>query len=96
MALDEKLVAVKLHAVGVVDRFAGLDADHHVLRVRVVFAEVVAVVGRDQRQAEIFFQLERSGWMRCSSRQALVLNLEKEIALAENVGKVPAAARAAS
>ena len=85
-SLDEELVAVELHAGGVVDRLAGLDAEHHVLRVGVVFAEIVAVVGGDQRQAEIFFQLEEAGMDAVLHLQALILNLEKEILFAENVG----------
>ncbi len=86
VVLDEELVAVELHARGVVNRLAGLDAEHHVLRVGVVFAEVVAVVGGDQRQAEIFFQLEEAGMDAVLHLQALILNLEKEILFAENVG----------
>ena len=41
------------------DRFAGLDAEHHVLRVRIVFAEVVAVVGSDHGDAEFLLQPEQ-------------------------------------
>ncbi len=85
-ALDEELVAVELHAVGVANRLAGLDAEHDVLRVGVVFAEIVAVVGGDQRQAKIFFQLEEAGMDAVLLLQALILNLEKEIVFAENVG----------
>ena len=86
VVLDEELVAVELHAGGVVNRLAGLDAQHHVLRVGVVFAEVVAVVGGDQRQAEIFFQLEQAGMDAVFQLQALILNLEEEIFFAEDVG----------
>ena len=59
VVLDEELVAVELHASRVVNRLAGLDAEHDILCVGVVFAEVVAVVGGDERQAEIFFELPR-------------------------------------
>ena len=86
MVLDEELVAVELHARRVANRLAGLDAEHDVLRVGVVFAEIVAVVGGDQRQAEIFFQLEQAGMDAVLQLQALVLNLEIEIIFAENVG----------
>ncbi len=40
------------------DRLPGLNAEHDVLRVGVILAEIVAVVGRHQRKAELFFQLE--------------------------------------
>ena len=87
VALDEELVAVELHAGGVANGFAGLDAEHDVLGVGVVFAEIVAVVGGDQRQAEIFFQLEEAGMDAVLHFQALILNLEIEILFAENVGE---------
>ncbi len=86
VVLDEELRAVELHARRVADRLARLYADHHVLRVRVIFAQVVAVVGRDQRQAEILFQLEQAGMNAVLKFQALILNLKEEIVLAENVG----------
>jgi len=41
--------------------FSGLDAEHYVLGVSVVLAQIVAVVGGDERQSEIFFQLEEAG-----------------------------------
>ena len=61
VALDVEARALELHAVGVLNRLAGLNADHHVLGVGVVFAQIVAVVGGDQRQAEFFFQPEQVG-----------------------------------
>ena len=87
VTLHEELRALEFHAGGVVDRLAGLDAHHHVLRVRIFFAEVMAVVGRHQRQAKIFFQLEKAGMDAVLHCQSLILNLEKEILPAENVGE---------
>src|SRR5207253_3874799 len=43
--LHEKLIAVELQPVRVIDGFARLHADQHVLRVRVIFAKIVAVIG---------------------------------------------------
>ena len=85
VVLDEELGAIELHARGVVDRLAGLDAEHDVLGVGVVLAEIVAVVGGDERKAEIFFQLEEAGMDFVFHRKALVLNLEIEIFFAEDV-----------
>jgi hypothetical protein len=42
---------VELHAVCILDRFASLDAEHHILRVRIFLAQIVAVVGGHHRQA---------------------------------------------
>ncbi len=61
MILDEELSAVEFHPRRVVDGFSGLDAEHYVLGVSVVLAQVVAVVGGDEWQSEIFFQLEEAG-----------------------------------
>ena len=69
-------------------RLAGLDAKHHVLRVGIVFAKVVAVVGRDHRHTEFMLQPEEVGVNALFLRQALVLNFEKEIAFAEDVVEV--------
>ena len=84
-ALHEELVAVELQAVGVVDRLARLNADHHVLGVRVVLAEIVAVVGGDQRHVEVLLQLQQVRLNSLFVGNALVLNLQIEIALPENV-----------
>ena len=93
MALDEKARALELHAIGVLNRLAGLNAQHHVLRVRVVLAEIVAVVGGDQRKAKIFFQTEQVGVDAVFLFQALVLNFQEEIVRAENIavggGRIP-------
>ena len=85
VTLDEEVRALELHAVGVLDRLAGLDAEHHVLRVGVVLAEIVAVVRCDQRQAKVFFQAEQIGMDAVFLFEALVLNFEKEVVLSENV-----------
>ena len=59
VALDEKSGALELHAIGVLDGLAGLYAQHHILGVGVVFAEVMAVIGGDQREPQFFFQAKQ-------------------------------------
>ncbi len=85
MVLDEELGAIELHTGGVVDGLAGLDAEHDILRVSVVFAEIVTVVGGDEWKAEIFFQLEEAGMDFVFHREALILNLEIEIVFPEDI-----------
>ena len=51
----------------------------------IVFAEIVAVVGGDERDVEIFFQAEEIGVDFLFELQALVLNFEEEVAAAEDV-----------
>ena len=83
MALDEKAGALELHAIGVLDGLAGLNAEHHVLGVGIVFAKIVAVVGGHQGQAQLFFQAEQVGVNAVFLLQALILNLQKEIVLCQ-------------
>ncbi len=85
MTLDEKFRALELHAIGVLNRLAGLDAQHHVLGVSVVLAEIVAVVGRHHGKAKIFFQAEQVGMDAMLLLQTLVLNLQKKVVRAKNV-----------
>jgi len=87
VALDEKLRTLELHASCVADGLAGLDADHHILGVGIVLAEIVAVVGGHQRQPEILLKLEQAGMDAMLHLQALVLNFEEEPIFAENVGE---------
>ena len=86
IALHEKLVAVELEPVGVVDGLAGLDAQHHILRVRIVLAKIVAIVGCHQRKAQVLLQLQQVVLNALFLGNTLVLDLEIKIALAENVG----------
>ena len=63
------------------DRIRGLHAQQHLMRVMVVFAQVVAVVGGYQRDAQLPFQLEQVGMDLLLKFQPLVLDLEKKISL---------------
>jgi hypothetical protein len=54
-ALHKKLIAVEAEALLVVNLRAGLHAEHHVVRVRVLAAQVVRVVGRHQRNLQLLF-----------------------------------------
>ena len=64
---------------------------------RVVFAEIVAVIGGDQRHAKVFFQLEEVRLDRCAPLAGPDPGSREEVAVAENiVDKVAAALRAAS
>ncbi len=69
------------------DGLARLNAEHHVLRVRIILAEIVAVIGRNQRDLEFFLQLQQVALNARFFRQSLVLNFEIEIAFAENIAE---------
>src|SRR5438128_6769475 len=86
MTLDVEVGALKLHSVWVLNTLAGLNTDHHILRVRVIFTEIVTVVGRYQREPEISLETKKIGVNAVLHLQALILDLKKEILFAENVG----------
>ena len=84
-ALYKELVAVEVEAFLVVDLGAGLHAEHHVVRVGVFTAEIMRVVGGDKGNIQFAFQAEERCVNLLFVLQALILNFEKEIALAEDV-----------
>ena len=83
--LTKKSRALELHAIAILDGLPRLDAHHDILRVGVVLAEVVTVVGRHQRQAEVFFQPEQAGMNPAFLLETLILNFQEEILRAENI-----------
>src|SRR5207253_939438 len=58
MALDKKSAALKLHAIRILDRLAGLNAQHHVPRERVILAEIVSVICCHDWKTKILLQAE--------------------------------------
>src|ERR1700735_1638700 len=83
--LDEELVALELQPVRILNRLAHLDAQHHILRMGVVFAQVVTVIRSHHRQPKIFLQLEQRGMDEVLLFESLILNLEEEILSAKKI-----------
>ncbi len=84
-ALHKKLVGVKPEPLLVVNLRAGLHAQHHIVRMRVLAAQVMRVVGQHQRNVQLPLQPKQVGLNLVLLLQALVLNLEKEIPAPEDV-----------
>ena len=84
-ALDVELVVVEAHPPLVLERLAHADAEQDLVRKRVVAAEVVAVVGRHGRRPRLRREAEQVGHDRGLLRQAVVHDLDVEIALAEDL-----------
>ena len=89
VTLDIEAGTLELHSVRLLNALAGLNTDHHVLRVSIVLAQIMTVVRSHQRQAQIFFEPKQSGVNVVFPFQALVLNLQKEIFFAKNVTVSP-------
>ena len=86
--LEEELVGRKLHPGRVVHCLAGLDAHQHVLGARVSLGEIVAIVGRDERDSGLPRELDQVRVDALLVGDAVVLHLQVEIALAEDVAQV--------
>src|SRR4029077_17100409 len=88
-ALNKKLVAMKLQTVRILYRLASLHADQHVMSLRVVFTEIVAVIGSHHGDPELLLQAEEVSMDPVFKLQALVLYLEKKLFFAKEVAKEP-------
>ena len=86
-ALEVKLIGLELHAVRIAHRFASLDTQQDFLRVRVFVMQIVTIVGRHQRNACLFRKPHQVRVDFLLDFQSLVLNLQKEILLAENISQ---------
>ncbi len=71
--------------VVVVDRPSGLNRNQNLLHPGVLPPQIMAVVGRDQRDAGVVRQHPQRGKYLLLLRQAVVLYLDKEVVFAENL-----------
>ena len=83
--LDVKLLGIKFEPLRIVNGSRGLHAQQHLVRVMIVFAQIVAVVGRHQRNAEFVLHPEHVRVDLLFRFEPVVLDLEEEVALAEDV-----------
>ena len=83
--LDVELVRLELQAARRVEVVAGADAQQDVVRLGLLLADVVQVVGDDQRQADLRGEPQQLVVEPALLREAVVLELEEEAVLAEDV-----------
>ncbi|GBD15908.1 hypothetical protein HRbin26_00803 [bacterium HR26] len=86
-ALEVELIRLHPHALRIMDRGIGLDADQKVLHRSIGLVEVVDIVGRDQRQAEFPRQADELPVRLLLLGQAVILQLDEEALGAENVSE---------
>ena len=84
-ALDVQLLGGHAHPAGVGERLAGLDAHEHLLGLGVLPVDVVAVVGDHQGDVQPPGQPHQAGGRLLFLGDAVVLQLDEEIALAVDV-----------
>jgi hypothetical protein len=80
-----ELIGIEFEPLRIVDRRQRLYAQQDFMRVRVILAQIVAVVGGHQRNVQLFLQTEQVRLNLLLQLQALILNLEEEIPPAEDV-----------
>ena len=83
--LQVVLLALELEPLGVVDERPGLHAQQGVVGDGVLAVGVVAVVGGEQRRAELAGDLDQPGIGLVLLGQAVVLELDEEVVAAEDV-----------
>ncbi len=91
-ALDVELAVGETHPRGVVHGLAGLDAEQHLVGVGVLPGQVVAVVGRHQRQVETGSDLGQPPVDRGLLGDEVLLQLEEEAVVVEDLRHLPGAA----
>lgn len=83
--LHIKLIGVEFEALRVMDRACGLDAQQHFVRMVIVLAQIVAVIGCHQRDAEFLLHTEHVRMDLLFEFQPLILNFEEEIPFPKDV-----------
>ncbi len=86
--LDVELLRVELEALGIVHRAGGLDAEQDLVGAAVVVADVVRVVGGDERDVEFALHLEELVADLLVGFEAVILDFEEEVVLAEHLGEL--------
>ncbi len=84
-ATDVELLGLEPHPRRVVERLAGVDAEQDVVRRGILAGQVVGVAGRDQGQAHPLGDVDRPGGAIPLDRDAVVLDLDVEVLLAEDL-----------
>src|SRR5258707_792180 len=85
--LEEKLVGGKFHAMRVAHGLAGLNAEQNFLSARVGVGEVVAIIGRDERNSGFTREADDFRIDALFDFESLILDLQEKVSLAENIAQ---------
>ncbi len=83
--LDVELVGVEPEAPRGIQVVAGAHAQQHIVRFRLLLSDVVEVVGHDERQPDLRAKAQELAVEPLLFREAVVLELQEEVALAEDL-----------
>ena len=84
LAFEVEFLGLEFHPVGVVHGLSGLDAQQDVLHFRVLFAQIVGVVGHYQRQSQLPGKALDALIHRPLLRNAVILQFQEEVPFPEN------------
>ena len=85
LATQIEVTGLVAHAVLVRQQFARLDAQQHIVGFRILTAQVVGIVGADQRQARLLVEAQQVLVHLCLLGDAMVLQLQIEAVGAEDL-----------
>ena len=88
LVLEIEFIGLELHPVGVIERAVGLHAEEDAVRLAVVLFDVVAVVGRDNADADLLGDAHQIGYDPPLLGDAVILQLHKEAVASEQVAVV--------
>ena len=83
--LDVELLLLIAHPLGIVHALARADAHQHVVRRGVLLAQVVAVVGGDDRQAEVLAELQQLGIGAALTVDTMVHELQIHVVVSQDL-----------
>ena len=84
-----ELVGFIAHAVGLRDNFARADAEQHVMGNAVFTAQIMRIVGADQRDSRFLRYFDDGGIDALLRGKIVILQFEIKIARTENIAQVP-------
>ena len=84
---DVELIGVELHPVGVAEGLAGLEAEHQLMRMRVLFFQVMAVISACHGDVQLFVDFDQAGIGDPLVLETVGLHFEVEVFFPENLLK---------
>ena len=90
-----QLIGIEFHPVRIIQRLAGLQAQHHVMRARIVLLQVVTIVRSHEREAEFLMNFHQAGIRNALMLQAVGLHFQVIAVLPEYLDKLAGGAHRA-
>ena len=73
------------HTVGIIHRFAGLDAQQHIVALSILFAQIVGIIGGYQRNTGLLMEAQHGAVDFLLFGDTVILQFQIEVSLAKNL-----------